>query len=452
MKGDYKWLLVLILNWLRRTYLSAFFIYNCATFAQQDSSKLPFAISDEKKLSDEDLAHKKEGAYVTAIPQLSSDPVNGFGYGAEGMLFFNGKKTDPLFAYSPYRAKISLSAFNTTKNQNEIVLGLDLPYIFKSKWRVRVEGTYENDPNMVYFGVTEKSLGTLTNPQTGISYANYNSYKQSLTGSYTNYNRYKEKNNVMLDLSAERSFLQSKMRALFGFRYGNMGIFSLGGNSLLQNDINSGQTFGLGRTTVTMLQAGIVYDTRDLESDPSKGVFAEITNELSLRALGSNYNFNKTFAQVKVYQRLFPNVFKKLVFAMRGGIAALNGNAPVYEYMEEWSSEGGVYDVVGGRFTLRGYKQARFVANFLDFVNVELRARFTQFTILKQHLAFSAVPFFDVGGVGNTPSRLFGYSANYRYDGGLGLRIAWNVNTILRFDYAISQEDKQFFFQFGHAF
>jgi hypothetical protein len=60
--------------------------------AQQDSTKLPFAIAGEKKLSDEDLAHKKEGFYITGIPQFSSDPVNGFGYGAEGLLYFNGKK------------------------------------------------------------------------------------------------------------------------------------------------------------------------------------------------------------------------------------------------------------------------------------------------------------------------------------------------------------------------
>ncbi len=429
-------------------------IFHCKGYAQDitdSTKKLPFIIANEKKLSPEDLANKKEGTYVTAVPQLSSDPVNGFGYGAEGMLFFNGKRTDPLFDYSPYRAKLSLLAFNTTKSQNEIVLGLDLPYIFKSKWRVRMEGTYENDPNMVYFGITEKSLATLVNQQTGLSYNNYNNYNNSLSENYKNYNRYTEKNNVMLDVSAERSFFKSKMRGLFGLRYANMGIFSFGGNSLLQNDFNSGNILGLGRTTVTMIQTGLVYDTRDLESDPNKGIFAEVTNELSLKALGSGYTFNKTFAQVKFYQRLFPSVFKKLVFAIRGGIAGISGNAPVYEYMEEWSSEGGVYDVVGGRFTLRGYKQSRFVANYLDFINTELRARFAQFSLLKQHLALSAVPFFDIGGVGNNFSHL-GNIGNYRYAEGLGLRIAWNVNTVLRFDYAVSKEDQQFFFSFGHVF
>ena len=156
--------------------------------------------------------------------------------------------------------------------------------------------------------------------------------------------------------------------------------------------------------------------------------------------------------QVKVYQKLFPSVFKKLIFAARAGAAALTGNAPFYEYQEEWSSEGGIYGVAGGGFVLRGYKQSRFVGNYLGFINTELRARFAQFTLLKQHIALSAVPFFDVAGVGNTFSRLISYSSNYRYAEGLGLRIAWNVNTILRFDYAISKEDGQFFFQFGHAF
>ena len=423
-----------------------------AAFAQRDSVKLPFAIADEKKLSDEDIAHKKEGAYVTAIPQFSSDPVNGFGYGVEGELYFNGKRTDPFFNYTPYKAKVTLAAFNTTKSQNEIVLGIDLPYLFKSKWRARMEGVYENDPNMLYFGVSEKSLGTLVNPQTGVSYSNYSDYKKSLTGNAKNYNRYNQINNIELNVSAERSFFKSKMRSVFGIRYANLGSYPYAGVSLLQNDYASGAIRGVGRTEVLLLQAGLVYDTRDLESDPGKGVFAEVTDEVSLKAWGSQYTLNKVFAQIKLYQRLFPTVFKKMILAIRGGIAGLNGNAPFYEYQQEWSSEGGVYDVIGGRFTLRGYKESRFVANYLDFVNIELRTRFAQFVILKQHLALSAVPFFDIGGVGNNPSHLFGYSANYRYDEGLGLRIAWNVNTVLRFDYAISKEDSQFFFQFGHAF
>lgn len=427
-------------------------LFDFTLYSQQDPSRLPFIIADEKKLSEEDLAHKREGFYVTGVPQLSSDPVNGFGYGAEGILYFNGKRTDPFFNYTPYRKKISVSVFNTTKNQNEVVLGADLPYLFNSKWRLRMEGIYENDPNMLYFGVSEKSLSQLVNPQTGNGYANYNNYDHSLLNSYANYNRFTEKNNIMLNISAERSFFKSKMRTIYGFRYANMNVNPYSGPSLLQNDYLAGNTFGTGHTIVTMLQVGVVYDTRDLESDPSKGLFAEITNELSVKALGSGFNFNKTFMQIKMYKKLFPDKAKKVILAVRAGIAALAGNAPFYEYQEEWSSEGGIYGVNGGSFVLRGYKQSRYVANYLDFINIELRARFVQFKVLKQHLALSAVPFFDLAGIGDNAGRLFSYSNNYRYAEGLGLRIAWNVNTILRFDYAISKEDRQFFFQFGHSF
>ena len=51
---------------------------------KEDTLKLPFAIAKEKQLSEEDLASKKEGMYVTGVPDISSDPVNGFGLGVEG--------------------------------------------------------------------------------------------------------------------------------------------------------------------------------------------------------------------------------------------------------------------------------------------------------------------------------------------------------------------------------
>src|SRR5215831_14856069 len=90
-------------------------LINTEVFSQtqkSDSTKLPFAIADEKKLSDEDLKDKKEGTYITGEPEFSSDPVNGFGYGVEGSLFFNGKRNDPFFAYTAYRARLDFVLFN----------------------------------------------------------------------------------------------------------------------------------------------------------------------------------------------------------------------------------------------------------------------------------------------------------------------------------------------------
>ena len=220
---------------------------------------------------------------------------------------------------------------------------------------------------------------------------------------------------------------------------------------MLKQDAAAKKIVGFGQNLVSFTQLGLIYDTRNLETDPSKGSFAELTNELSLMALGSQYNFNKTFFHYTIYKPVLPKIFKRVTFAGRIAMGYTQGNAPFYEYADEWSPEGAI-EALGGGLSLRGYKQSRFMARVMQFTNVELRYRFAQYTILKQHLAFSAVPFFDAGGVWDNLSRVTTHLDNFRYSEGLGLRIAWNVNTILRFDYAFSQEDRQFFFSLKQAF
>ncbi|HSZ71960.1 MAG TPA: DUF5982 domain-containing protein [Cytophagaceae bacterium] len=418
-------------------------------------ANLPFSIADEKRLSEEDLQNKKEGVYVTGVPELSSDPINGFGYGAELEIFFNGKKSDPFFAYTPYRQRLNVVLFNTSNAQREVAVGLDIPYIFNSKWRLRMEAAYEINPNLLYFGNTEKSLNPLSYHPNGdssqalIDNASYTDYENSLTGFNSNYNRY-QKQEFILNISAEHSFFDSKVRVLGGYEIANVTITPFSGNSLIKNDYDAGNISGVYQGTVSILQAGIVYDTRDLETDPTKGLFAEITNEFSAQAIGSKYNFNKTFVHAKAYQKILPHVFKKMILATRVGMGYTAWDAPFFEYQDQWSSEGSI-EGLGGPTTLRGYKQSRFLARVMNFANIELRTRFLQVHVFKQHLAFSAVPFFDIGGVWDDLNRLNNFQ-NYRSSEGLGLRIVWNENTILRFDYAVSKEDQQFFFNLGHAF
>ena len=199
-----------------------------------DTLKLPFAIAKEKRLSDEDLANKKEGAYVTGAPDISSDPVNGFGYGGEGTIFFNGKKSDPFFAYTPYRASLGIILFNTTRSQRELMLTLDVPYIFNTKWRLRVEGGYEANPNLLYFGQDENSLKGLQyysnndSSQTPIKNATYNDYEKSLKGGNEFYNTYFKKEAV-LNVSGERSFLDGKFRMLVGYEVAYVDFSSFAG-------------------------------------------------------------------------------------------------------------------------------------------------------------------------------------------------------------------------------
>lgn len=282
---------------------------------QQDSIKLPFAIAKEKRMPDDELAEKKEGISFAGVPDLSSDPVNGFGVGVEGSMFFNGKKSDPFFAYTPYRAELNLAVFATTRWQREIQLGLDVPYIFNTKWRLRTEAAYEANPNFLYFGVTEKSLAPLANPQTGIKYSSYKDYKNNLSGNSSFYNTF-TKTEAVLNLSMERSFMEGKLRTLIGYEIAQINVSTpLNDSAEVHKDYISGSIKGYGANTISLVQLGLIYDTRDLETDPSKGIFAEVTNELSLTALASQYNFNKTFLHANGFYPLFQKVFKRMILA-----------------------------------------------------------------------------------------------------------------------------------------
>ncbi len=435
------------------TFLTAVLFPGIGFAQQNDSTKLPFAIADEKKLSDEDLTNKKEGVYITGAPDLSSDPINGFGYGAEGSLFFNGKRSDPFFAYTAYRAKLDFIVFNTTKETREFFLRADIPYIFNTKWRLRIEGGYEQNPNLVYFGVNEKSLAGLRyypngdSSQAPVTNATYRDYETNgLVGGNEYYNSYFKKEGV-LNISMERIFMEGKMRALVGYEAAYVNMAPFGGNSLILSDSKKNGLLGLAKAWIHIFQIGLIYDTRDLEPDPSSGAFVELTNEISLKSLGSGYSFNKTFLNAKTYQRVLPDVFGRLIFAGRFAMGYTALDAPFFEFQDQWSSEGSI-EGLGGPNTLRGYKQSRFLGRLTNFTNFELRWRFAQRRVAHQHFAFSAVPFYDVGGVWDNAVNF----NNLRYSEGLGLRVAWNVNTILRFDYAVSKEDKQFFFNLSHAF
>jgi len=421
-----------------------------------DTPKLPFAIAKEKRMDQEELDAKKEGISFTGIPDISSDPINGQGVGAEGSIFFNGTKSDPFFAYTPYRAQLNVAVFLTNRAQKELSLGLDIPYIANTKWRLRTEAAYSVSPNKLFFGITEKTLNPLSyypgnNPSNGlVKNTSYSSYEKSLTGSRTFYNTYQQ-TEAVLNISGERSFLDGKMRLLIGYEIASINISTPhNDSSFLHQQYLDGNITGFGSNRISLLQTGIIYDTRNLETDPSRGVFAEVTNELSSKALGSQYNFNKIFFHFNGYYTLFPGTKNRTVFAGSVGYGNTMGAAPFFEYADEWSSEGDI-DGMGGSRTLRGYKMGRFVAPVMQYANFELRYRFLQTSLLNQHLAFQVVPFFDEGGVWNNMSRMT-HLGNLRYSKGLGMRIVWNANTVLRFDYATSQEDKQFFFNLGHTF
>jgi len=105
---------------------------------------------------------------------------------------------------------------------------------------------------------------------------------------------------------------------------------------------------------------------------------------------------------------------------------------------------------LGGHTTLRGFVTDRFVGDAAAYGNVELRWSFAERMLWGQHLRFMLVPFMDTGrvfdSVGDTTLK------DWKFDGGIGFRMAWNLSTVVSFDYARSGEGTMFYMELGHQF
>ena len=260
------------------------------------------------------------------------------------------------------------------------------------------------------------------------------------------------------NIKASDDILNGRLNA-FDANLGN--IPTVNGKTKVTEDYERGKITGINGGYVNILRLGIVYDSRDFEPDPSKGIFAELTHERSSKAMGSNFEFNRTLGSVRVFYSPFPKVFKKLVFAGRALFVHNSGNLPFFEYRNMWTTEGGLSGL-GGRTTLRGYIQDRFVGTNMGFANLELRYRFLELP----GFTFNIAPLFDLGRVWDTLGSVKANAADgYKYSYGLGLRIIWNQSTVIYAEWAKSREtrttgwnagapfaDSNFYFNFGHIF
>ncbi len=465
-------------------YLLIVFLLSMISFsvqAQENSipQKDSLSFVKSKKMSDDDLAKKKEGTFLTGIPDLSSDPVTGFGFGLRSNVFYNGERTNPLFAYTPYLAKLKANMAYYTSNARELVLSLDVPYYKGTRWRYKIDFKAQQNPANLYFGLTQSTLDQLSlpsNPNTSFStYDEFDRARKTIRAGEAGEatlvtdalsNRFRE-TEYMLNMKADYAVGNGKWRVMGGYEIQNLKYKTFEGQeaeaidpitneettatngfSLLQRDFEQGIISGLDGGWISILQTALIYDTRDFEPDPTRGYYFEIANEYSSKYIGSQYNFNKLFLQGRAYQKL--PFGKRTILAGRLGIGNIFGtNAPFFEFQDQWSPDGSI-NSLGGRQSLRGYRANRFLARSLWFTNIELRIRLAEARLGKQRFTFGVAPFFDAGTVRDRWQNL--NFKNIKTSYGSGLRIGWNQSTILSFDYGISKEDRLFFFGIGQIF
>lgn len=334
--------------------------------------------------------------------------------------------------YSPYRfrthTQVSLSFKPDPEGGVDIpvhmdFVKLDFPGLAGGKLRLLIGLHYDQVNNSGYFGIGnaaravrsywDREAGEVVEPNTGM-------YQ---------YVRQEPKLRVFI-----RYKLKDHLELAFGLRFMWMNVTANPGSKLEQDlptILGTDPHFGL------QFAAGVIYDTRDHEYNPMKGMYIETALRFQ-PGLGNNLHFGAYSLDARFF---VPLLGEHLVFASRWMLDMMFGNVPFYEM-----ARGGAFDpieFIGGRMGLSGIPEGRYHGKVKVGANLELRSVLWSFSVLKQNFKIGMAMFCNVGRVwadysGNTA--LDGTGLGLKVAAGGGLRIQFNETVMIRADLAWASE------------
>ncbi len=166
-------------------------------------------------------------------------------------------------------------------------------------------------------------------------------------------------------------------------------------------------TKGLEGSTVHGQGFSVAYDDRDSRTIPSKGTLGAAHVEIIDEALGSSDSFVKYGFEI----RTFVPLSERFVLAAHGLLDYISGasRAPFYER-----------STIGGKKTLRGFGEGRFIDSNRFSSTVELRTRAYDRQVFGVNLEVEVAPFVDAGQVFDYADKL--PFRDLHFVGGLGFR------------------------------
>ena len=202
------------------------------------------------------------------------------------------------------------------------------------------------------------------------------------------------------------------------------------------------------------LRGGLLFDTRDKEGAPSRGIWAEAHMTLAPKWLGTTNPYYRYSVTFRHYVPIVKNDI--LTFAYRLNYEGTIGRDAPYYVLPYITTMGQTYDRdgMGGYRTVRGLMRGRVQGLDMASYNVELRWRFVSFTLWKQNISFGLSAFSDGTMVTKAWDMSFRGKAEDKasYDEymakgqssdrphitvGGGLRFIMNQNFIVAFEYGL---------------
>ena len=409
----------------------------------------------------------KTGWSLGVLPTATYSVDNGFQAGAFGDVYNYGDGTtypDPLHKFS-----WEVSYF-TKSHRMRFYLAYDSKYLIPNM-RVNVSATYVRDPLYSFWGFNgPASLAGMSNPydlwtnkdpQSPYFAVNYFGMSRNMLRILANFQGRLTDNlnwaagvnfwnwklgdmkdtGFKTDKSSDQKYYYDKEKTLYR-DYQKLGIIK-------DSEVNGGN--------VLELNAGLVYDTRDIEAAPNHGIWAEAY--LNGNVIGQRY------LKACVYFRHYIDIPVHIpagdpVFAYRlAWQQTIAGETPLYmiQNVPLLVQRNMISEGFGSSNTIRGLRENRILTEGMAWVNTELRVKLVNFKLFNQFFYVAVNPFFDAGYI-TKPYRRDAFENakrlnvatyvplsqlyadwkvhNIVYSAGAGLKLAMNQNFIISVELA----------------
>ena len=403
----------------------------------------------------------KKGWSLGLLPTATYSVDNGFQAGAFGDIYNYGDGTtypDPLH-------KISWEAsYFTHSHRMRFYLAYDSKYLIP-KMRVNASVTYVTDPLYSFWGFNGgASLAHLDNP--------YDLWTNKDTG----INYFGMSRNMLRVLANFQGEIVPHLNWAAGVNFWNWKVGDMRDNGYKKDGSNDKFYYDKDNTlyrdyqrlgiihgdeknggNALELNAGLVYDTRDIEAAPNHGIWAEAYlngNVLDHRYLKACVYF-RHYIDIPIHIPAGDPVFAYRL-AWQQTIA---GETPLYMIQNNplLVQRNMISEGFGSSNTIRGLRENRILTEGFAWMNAELRVKLVNFKLFNQFFYIAVNPFFDAGVI-TKPYRAAEFEAaralniatyhpldqlydpdrvkDIIYSAGAGLKIAMNQNFIVSVELA----------------
>ena len=380
------------------------------------------AAKKEKKQEVDSLGRKiKTGWNFGALPSVGFDADLGFQGGALANVYYYGDGSQ----YPEYLHSIYAEAAYTTKNYGIFRVNFDSKSLIPNH-RLTMDATYQPDAMCDFYGF---------NGYQSVYNQDFHKWKKDPdkmnVADYQSRAFYKYKRDLFRFAADVEGTIWKDLKwnagiGVLGYMIDECNIDMLNGKNEFDPNIPLAEQKAMNKDIEGLyekyikwglidqaeakggwhpyLRAGLTYDSRNMRTFPTKGIYADafFTYTAAFNAsygqqAAAGYNhlqFNFNFRHyVPIYQ-------DRVIFAYRlGAQNNIAGKSPFYmnSYLNTIFIQRVMYEGLGGANSLRGIMRNRILANGFAYANVELRTKVAKFDIGKQHFYIGLVPFFDLG-------------------------------------------------------